>query len=168
MAAWEDGWCYGFFKPMVSPAGNLASTKAPGSSFCGMGMILHAILKGCVKMAGYLITSDTPLIYFHQQLHLHDSVAKVRYSVTTYESSLISLRKQSASENALSIPTPPKVLPLFRKHISLLSNVLAEGHTCLQYLSASIQHHYTYIFPFNEAVFESTSTGKGKDCKFIY
>lgn len=151
---------------MVTPAGNLAPAKAPGSS-CGMGMILHAILKGCMKMAGYLITSDIPLIYFHQPLHLHDSVATVRCSGTADESSLLSLRKGSASVNALLIPSPPKVLPLFQKHISL-SYVLAEGHTCLQYLNAGTQHHYTDIFPFNEAIFESTATGKGKDCQFIY
>lgn len=52
MAAWEDGWCYGLFKFMVTPAGNLASAKVLGFSFCGMGMILHAVLKGCVIMAG--------------------------------------------------------------------------------------------------------------------
>lgn len=82
MAAWEDGWSCSLFKSMVTPAGNLASAKAPGFSFCGIGMILHAVLKGCVKMAGYLITSGTPLISFYQTPHLHDSVATVRCSVT--------------------------------------------------------------------------------------
>lgn len=152
---------------MVTLAGNLAFAKAPGSS-CGMGMILHAILKGYMKMAGYIIISDVPLIYFHQPLHLHDSLATVRCSVTAEESSLLYIGKGSASVNAPLIPTPPKVLPLFQKHISSLSYVLAEGHTSLQYLSAGPQQHYTCIFPFNEAIFESTTTGKGKtDNSFI-
>lgn len=127
-----------------------------------LGMILHAILKGCMKMTGYLITPDTPLIYFHEPFHLHDSVATVRCSVTADESSLISLRKASASVQPFQFPPHQKYLPLFRKHISSLSYVLAEGHACLQYLSAGTQHHYTYILPFNEAIFESTSTGKEK------
>lgn len=131
-----------------------------------MGMILHAILKGCVKI--YLITSDTPLISFHQPLHLHDSVATVRCLVTADESSLISLRKGSASVNTLSIPTPPKILPLFRRPISSLSFSTCKGHTCLQHLSTGTQHHYIYIPLFNEDIFERTSTGKGKDCQFIY
>lgn len=113
-------------------------------------MILHAILKGCVKI--YLITSDPPLIYFHQPLHLHDCVATVRCLVTADESALISLRKGSASVNILSIPTPPKILPLFRRCISSLSFSTCKGHTCLQHLSTGTQHHYTYIFLFNEAI----------------
>lgn len=103
-----------------------------------MGMTLHAILKGCMKI--YLSTSDTPLIYFHQPLHLHDSVATVRCSVTADESSLISLRKGSASVNTLSIPTPPKILPLFRRHISSLSYVLAKDTPVC---SISVQAHST-------------------------
>lgn len=66
-------------------------------------------------------------------------------------------------------PLHHKYLALLRKNISSLSYVLGEGHTfCLQYLNAGTQHSYTCILHFNEAIFESTSTGKGKDFFLLF
>jgi len=104
-AARKDGWCHVRFKAVAVPAGNLGSATAPGSSFCKMGVILHATLKSCMETAGSPIPMTLHWSIFHRSPHLREPLLLQLDVQQQQVNSLIPLRKGSAYVNALSIPT---------------------------------------------------------------